>query len=145
MRRFSLFFFLLVTLGSATADDWRVRQASPDNFADTRDAVVMAIENKGLVINYTGRIGEMLDRTAADIGAARRLYDHAEVIEFCSASLSRQMMEADPHDIVNCPFTIAVYTLTETGKTWVAYRKSPGKSGVALEKLLRDIVTEAIR
>ncbi|RKT63041.1 uncharacterized protein DUF302 [Azonexus fungiphilus] len=128
------------------AADWRSARPTADNFADARDAVVTAIENRGLVINYTGRIGEMLERTAGDLGATRRVYRHAEVVEFCSASLSRQMVEADPQDIVNCPFTIAVYTLAEApGGTWIAYRKPGGKSADALEKLLRDIVDEAAR
>jgi len=149
MRRLSLYGFLIALLTSLIipvhAEEWRSTQAIAGNFADTRDAVVMAIENRGLVINFTGHISEMLDRTASDLGHARRIYEQAEVLEFCSASLSRQMMEADPHEIVNCPFTIAVYSLAgDTRKTWVGYRKPEGKSAALLEKLLREIVAEAL-
>lgn len=129
----------------ASAQEWRTARASQAAFADTRDAVVLAIENRGLVLNFTGHISEMLDRTAGDLGHARRIYEQAEVLEFCSATVSRQMMEADPHEIVNCPFTISVYALAgEPGKTWVAYRKPEGKSAAVLEKLLHDIVADAL-
>ena len=144
-RHIFLTALLAVMTVSASAEEWRTARASPAAFADTRDAVVLAIENRGLVLNFTGHISEMLDRTAGDLGNARRIYEQAEVLEFCSATLSRQMMETDPHEIVNCPFTIAVYALAgEPGKTWVAYRKPAGKSAARLEKLLREIVADAL-
>jgi len=57
-------------------------------FADVRERVVMALENRGLVINYNAKIGDMLERTGRDLGRERRIYGNAEVIEFCSARLS---------------------------------------------------------
>ncbi|RLJ63808.1 DUF302 domain-containing protein [Sulfurisoma sediminicola] len=112
-------------------------------FEEVRDAVVFAIEGKGLVINYTGHIGSMLERTGKDIGAARRIYDQAESFEFCSARVSRQMMEADPANIVNCPFVVSVYTLPgKPGTVFLAYRK-PMAGPKAVEALLRELVAEA--
>jgi len=106
----------------------------------------MAIENRGLVVNYTAHIADMLQRTGTDIGASRRIYDHAEVVEFCSASLSRKMMEADPHNIVLCPFAISIYTLPgEKNTTWVAYRKPLGVAAKLVEPLLSEITGEAGR
>jgi len=149
MRSLSLSGFLLALLIAATtpaqAEEWRTTQATKGNFADTHDAVVMAIEDRGLVLNYTGHISEMLDRTGSDLGHSRRIYEQAVVLEFCSATLSRQMMEADPHEIINCPFTIAVYSLAGQPETiWVGYRKADGKSAALLEKLLQDIVADAL-
>lgn len=136
---------LLCTPLLASAGDWRVNEATRGNFADTRDAVVTAIENRGLVINATSHVGEMLERTGNDLGKSQRLYEQAEILEFCSASLSRQMMESDPHEIVNCPFTIAIYTLAGNPQTtWVGYRKPLGKSAHLLERLFADIVAEAL-
>lgn len=136
---------LLCTPFLAIAGDWRVNEATRGNFTDTRDAIVTAIENRGLVINATSHIGDMLERTGHDLGKSRRIYEQAEILEFCSASLSRQMMEADPHDIVNCPFTIAIYTLAGNPQTtWVGYRKQSGKSAAALERMLSEIVAEAL-
>jgi len=146
MSRFTLSALLLLCAPLlAVAGDWRVNEATRGNFADTRDAVVTAIENRGLVINATSHIGDMLERTGNDLGKSRHIYEQAEILEFCSASLSRQMMETDPHEIVNCPFTIAIYTLAgDPQTTWVGYRKPLGKSAHLLERLFADIVAEAL-
>lgn len=112
-------------------------------FDEVRDALVFAIEGKGLVVNYTGHIGDMLERTGKDIGATRRIYDKAESLEFCSARVSRQMMEADPANIVNCPFVISVYTLPgKPDMAFLAYRR-PMAGLKAVETLLRELVAEA--
>jgi uncharacterized protein (DUF302 family) len=144
MRRLALLLTLALLSRMALADDWMVRHKTAASFADTREAIALAIENRGLVINFTSHIADMLDRTGADIGAAKRIFEQAEIIEFCSAGLSRKMMEADPHNIVLCPFAISVYTLPgDPGGTWVAYRKPQGKSAAMVEGLLKEITAEA--
>ena len=56
------------------------------------------------------------------------------------------MMEADPHNIVLCPFAISVYTLPgDKGGTWVAYRRPQGKAATMVEGLLKEIAGEAGR
>lgn len=123
------------------------------DFADVRERVVMALESRGLVLNYTAHISNMLERTGKDIGSERRVYGMAEVLEFCSAAVSRRMMEADPHNIVFCPYTIAVYTLpNDPAKVYVSYRRPlAGGSGIAMkalrevDKLLDDIVRDALK
>jgi len=146
MRRLIVLLALALSTSAALAEEWMVRHKVAGSFADTRDAVVMAIENRGLVVNYTSHIADMLQRTGADIGASRRIYDHAEVVEFCSASLSRKMMEADPHNIVLGPAAISIYTLPgEKNTTWVAYRKPLGVAAKLVEPLLSEIAGEAGR
>lgn len=122
-------------------------------FEEVKERVMLAIENRGLVLNYTARIGDMLERTGKDIGRSRQVYAKAEMAEFCSARLSRDTMEADPRNIAFCPYGIAIYTLPkEPGTVYVSYRK-PGSIGSgrsiktlrAVEKLLDDIVREALR
>lgn len=122
-------------------------------FADVKERVVMALENRGLVLNYTARVGDMLDRTGRDLGRTQRIYGQAEVLEFCSAALSRSTMEADPHNIVLCPYAIAIYTLPQASDTvYVSYRPL-GNSGSeqstqalrAVDKLLADVVAEALQ
>jgi hypothetical protein len=63
------------------------------------------------------------------------------------------MMEADPRNIVFCPYSIAIYTLPkEQDKVYIAYRR-PGETGSersvkslrAVERLIADIVAEALR
>ncbi|MBX3652198.1 MAG: DUF302 domain-containing protein [Burkholderiales bacterium] len=121
------------------------------SYADVRERVVMALENRGLVINYTAKVGDMLERTGRDLGSQRRIYGNAEVFEFCSARLSRDTMEADPHNIAYCPYAIAVYTLPKSpGVVYLSYRPPLAAAGSAsapslraVEKLLSDLVAEA--
>lgn len=143
MRLCLLLFALLTLCHPAFADDWRVNRKVDGNFADTREAVVMAIENRGLVINQVSHIGDMLDRTGSELGLGGKIYEQAEIIEFCSAKLSRKMMEADPHNIVLCPFTLAIYSLPgKTRETWVGYRRPLGSSAALVDGLLADVLAE---
>lgn len=127
-------------------------RSTKGEFSDVRDRVVLALENRGLVINYTAKVGDMLERTGRDTGRDRRIYADAEVLEFCSASLSRDAMEADPRNIVFCPYAIAVYTLPQkSGTVYLSYRipaaQGSGRSIRALravEKLLSEVVAEAL-
>lgn len=144
MARLLMLFTLLLGSTAALADDFQVRQKFATPFTDARDAIVMAIENRGLVINYTSHIADMLARTGADLGASKQIFQQAEIIEFCSAKLSRQMMEADPHNIVLCPFAISIYTLPgEKNATWVSYRKPQGAAASIVGPLPAEIAGEA--
>jgi uncharacterized protein (DUF302 family) len=122
-------------------------------FADVKERVVMALENRGLVLNYTARVGDMLERTGRDTGRERPVYGKAEVLEFCSAAISRDTMEADPRNIVFCPYAIAIYTEPQApGTVHLAYR-TPVASGSdrsiralrAIEELLAGVVNEALQ
>jgi uncharacterized protein (DUF302 family) len=136
----------------AASADVVVRTAKGE-FGDVKERVLHAIENRGLVLNYTARIGAMLERTGKDTGTTDRIYGNAEMLEFCSARVSRGTMEADPRNIVFCPYSIAIYTLpNDKDKVYIAYRRI-GASGSeqsvkslrAAEKLVADIVTEALK
>lgn len=139
------------TAYAASADV--VVRSTKGEFKEVKERVLHAIENRGLVLNYTARIGAMLERTGKDIGAARPVYSEAELLEFCSARISRDTMEADPRNIVFCPYAIALYALPkDPGRIYVAYRRptaaGPERSVKALravEKLLADIVAEALK
>jgi uncharacterized protein (DUF302 family) len=142
----------LVNVAFAASAEAVVRSTKGE-FNEVKERVLQAIENRGLVLNFTARIGAMLERTGKDIGNARRIYGDAEMLEFCSARASRDTMEADPRNIVFCPYSIAVYTLPkEKDRVYVAYRRvgAPGtgqsaKSLAAVDKLLADIVAEALK
>lgn len=142
-------------LGNAAfaASSEAVVRSTKGEFKEVKERVLHAIENRGLVLNYTARIGAMLERTGKDIGAARQVYADAELLEFCSAKVSRDTMEADPRNIVFCPYGIAIYALPkEPGKVYVAFRRQ-GASGSersvkslrAVDRLLADIVGEALK
>ncbi|HJS78524.1 MAG TPA: hypothetical protein VJ778_14015, partial [Burkholderiales bacterium] len=57
---------------------------------DVRDDLKLAIEGKGLVIDYESYVNRMLERTGKDVGSARKLYADAQAFVFCSAALSRK-------------------------------------------------------
>lgn len=104
-----------------------------------------AIINRGLAVDYRGRIGEMLQRTAEDVGAEEQIYDNAEFFQFCSAVLSRKSMEADPRNIAYCPYILFAYEEAggEGGVT-VGYRKLPSGPGRDdVNALLDEIAREA--
>jgi len=139
------------TAQAASADV--IVHSTKGEFKEVKERVLHAIEGRGLVLNYTARIGAMLERTGKDIAAARQVYAEAEMLEFCSAKVSRDTMEADPRNIVFCPYGIAVYALPkEPGKVYLAYRRQGGsgaersaKSLRAVDNLLADIVQEALK
>ena len=144
MRRLTVLLCFALATTFAQAEEWIIKRKIASSFADARDAVVMAIENRGLVINYVSHMSDMLNRTGADLGATRQIYGQAEIIEFCSASLSRKMMELDPHNIVLCPFAISIYTLPgDKNTTWLSYRQPSGAAASLVGPLLREIVAEA--
>jgi uncharacterized protein (DUF302 family) len=122
-------------------------------FDDTRDDLKAAIENRGLVIDHTSHIHDMLERTGKDLGTTTTVYVNAESYMFCSAVVSRKTMEADPHNVVFCPYVIAVYTtVQEPNKVYVAYRRPqqpastpPSQASLkAVEDLLDGIAREAL-
>lgn len=123
------------------------------SFADVRDAVEMAITGRGFVINNVSHVGEMLERTGKDLGGGKQVFLHAESLEFCSATVSRKMMEADPDNIVFCPYIISIYVLPQKpNEVRVAYRKTQlvgtpasRKSLQAVNDLLSEIIKEAVQ
>jgi len=121
-------------------------------FEDVRDDLVIAIEGRGIKINHTNHIAEMLARTGADLGASKQVYLQGEQVEFCKSNLSRAQMEADPSNMVFCPYIISVYTTPDKPEqVTVAFRrptavkadKATTKALKAVEDLLVSIVREA--
>jgi uncharacterized protein (DUF302 family) len=122
-------------------------------FDDVRDDLRLAIEGKGLVIDYHSHVNRMLERTGKDVGSARKLYADAQAFVFCSAALSRRTMEADPANAAFCPYSIMVYeTAQDPGTVTVTYRRpwrpegsAASKAALAeVDKLLDGIAREAL-
>jgi hypothetical protein len=163
--RFDITFFVLYLLvllsivlahvSSARADDVGTGHklyTSHGTFDDVRDNLELAITARGMVINNVSHIGDMLARTGEDLGTETRVYANAQALEFCSALLSREMMEIDPHNIVYCPYVISVYALPgETDRVYIAYRL-PGWAGSEasqrvlgkVEALLDEIIADSV-
>jgi len=143
------------TLASPPDSSPIVRYTADAKFENARDDLVNAITSRGLVIEHNSHVAKMLDRTGKDLGTTKAIYgdDQGQTFSFCSAVLSRKTMEADPNNLVFCPYTIALYsTLAEPKKVNIAYRRpvrtddSPA-SEVALKEvaaLLDSIAREAL-
>ena len=82
-----------------------------DDFDNVAFAVEGAILGQGLVVDSVSHVGEMLNRTAADVGGGEPVYERADVYNFCSATITREVMEADPNNIMHCPYGIFIYQL----------------------------------
>ncbi|KQI67440.1 hypothetical protein AN189_15845 [Loktanella sp. 3ANDIMAR09] len=111
------------------------------SFDDATFAVENAIVNKGLVIDYVSHVGEMLNRTGGDVGSDTMIFDAAEIFVFCSAVVSRQVMEADPMNIVHCPY--GIFVADQGGDVTIGHRSYPEGPMQAVQTLLSEIVTEA--
>jgi uncharacterized protein (DUF302 family) len=104
-------------------------------FEDVREDLKLAIEERGLVIDYESFVNRMLERTGKDVGSARKLYADARAFVFCSAALSRKTMEADPANASFCPYSIMVYaTAGEPGTARVSYRRPWRPDGSSASK-----------
>lgn len=114
-------------------------------FADVAGDLSDAIINRGYVIDYHGFVGEMLQRTAGDVGASKPLYKHAELFQFCSAVISRSAMEQDIRNIAYCPYVLFAYETEEKpGSVTVGFRRLPDGGGRdQVNTLLDEIAREA--
>jgi uncharacterized protein (DUF302 family) len=143
---------LLAMAQNAAADSAVVVRAIEGSFEEIRERVVFAVQSQGLVVDHTSKVGDMLTRTGKDLGDTREIFGSAEVLEFCSALVSRRMVQADPQLLAFCPYGIAVYTLPGKPRTtYVSYRRmvtnlvTPAQKEALerVEALLAAIVEEA--
>ncbi|MCV2870882.1 DUF302 domain-containing protein [Defluviimonas sp. WL0050] len=111
------------------------------SFEDATFAVENAIIGQGLVIDYTSHVGEMLARTGADVGSDVKIFDAADVFLFCSAVLSRKVMEADPMNIAHCPY--GIFVTDSDGAVQIGYRHFPDGPMDEVEALLDTIARDA--
>jgi len=114
------------------------------SFEDATFGIETALVDRGFVVDHVSHVGEMLNRTGADVGATRQIYSQASVYLFCSAVLSRKMMEADPANIGHCPYGIFAYELADSpGTVRIGYRNMPEGPMQEVQQLLDQIAREA--
>ncbi|MBV1864226.1 MAG: DUF302 domain-containing protein [Rhodobacteraceae bacterium] len=112
------------------------------DFEDATFAVENAIVGQGLKIDYVSHVGEMLNRTAADVGGTKQIFVAADTYLFCSAVLSRKVMEVDPLNLVNCPYSI--FAFEDAGGVKVGHRTYSDGPMKEVQALLNDIVQEVL-
>ncbi len=138
---------------AAAAQELKVYRKTGGNFDDVKFDVTNAITNRGLVADFTGNVGAMLDRTGKDVGSTKQVYKRAEYVVFCSAKLSRDMMEADVANAGFCPYIVFIYeTAAKPGEIVIGYRRLPRagkpasiKAFSAINALLDGIAKEAVK
>jgi len=95
---------------SALANDTVTYEVTDQSYDDVMFGLENAILDFGLVISEHNHVGDMLERTKADLGATETIYAYADVFGFCSAPLSRAAMLEDPMNIRFCPYNIYMCT-----------------------------------
>ena len=124
---------------SAAQEDVKL-YAVPGKYEDIKTDLTNAIVNQGLVIDFVGNINAMLTRTGADVGSTKPVYLAAEYVMFCSAKLSRAMMEADPRNMAFCPYVMFVYeAAAKPGEIVIGYRRPLGGASEASKAALVEI------
>lgn len=129
-------------LGHGVAAQDETHYVFDGDFDDAVFSLESAIVGRGLVIDYHSHTGDMLNRTQGDIEGAVPLFDNADIFVFCSAVLSRKMMEADPLNIAHCPYSI--YVADRAGEVTIGYGHFPEGIMQEVQALLDDIALEAI-
>jgi uncharacterized protein (DUF302 family) len=131
-----------LSVGLAQADDTSTVYDFEGSFEDAAFSLESAIIGKGLVIDYVSHTGEMLNRTGADVGSTQPLFEAADIFIFCSAVLSRKMMEINPMNIAHCPY--GVFVAERQGRVMIGYRNYPEGPMQEVQALLDEIAREAL-
>ena len=126
----------------AMAGDTATTYAYDGSFEDATFAVESAIVGRGLVIDYVSHTGEMLNRTGADVGSDIELFAAADIFLFCSAQLSRKVMEADPMNLAHCPY--GIFVADKDGAVMIGHRNYPDGPMQDVQALLGEIIKEAM-
>lgn len=146
-------FICVVLSATAWADDkYEVPEyarvySTEASFEDTKDDLLEAISGRGLVISYTSHVKSMLDNTASVTKTREPIYANAEILLFCKADLSHDLIQNNPHNIVLCPYTISIYVLThEPERVYLSYRRLESEESKTepIEALLSSIIEEVI-
>ena len=123
------------------AHTWEVE----DSFENVGFAVENAIIGAGLVVDHVSHTGEMLERTRPATGSDKVIFTQADIYSFCSATVSRAVMEIDPTNVQFCPYNIFVYETPERpGVITVGFRDYPEGEMDMVEEMLGGIVAEAL-
>lgn len=134
---------LFVLLQDARADD-AILYEFDGSFDDATFLTKEAIIGQGLTIDYVSHVGDMLARTKDDVGGSKDLFQNAEAYLFCSAAISRRVMEKDPMNVAHCPYSIFVIQMPgDDGEIFIGHRDLPEGAMQEVEDLLRKIAEEA--
>jgi len=120
------------------------------DYLDILGTVKQIIQGRGISIAHTLAPAEMLNRTGPDFGITKPVLKDGEMVEFCSAKISHQLIQANPENITLCPFAISVYVLaSDPGNVRLTFRQpyvidAASQAAVSeMTSLVKGIITEA--
>ncbi len=137
--------FICLT-GSASANII-ISKVIDNPYKDVRNNLIDAIEEKALNISKIYHASDMLNRTKDSVKNAKKIYQKAEIIEFCSAKISHQLVLANHLNIASCPFKIALYSLTKNPKqTHIIYTqlKSIDKASIKPSAKANELIEHLV-
>lgn len=135
---------LMATVSLGHAEDM-VSYTTDQSFDDVIFGLENAIIDAGLVVDHISHTGEMLERTRADVGSDVVLFEQADIYSFCSAQVSREVMEEDWRNVMFCPYDIFVaVTPDNPDETTIGFRSYPDGEMKKVEALLDGIARSAI-
>lgn len=143
MKRIALAALAMFFAASAMADEM-ISYTTKDSFEDVVFGLENAIIDAGLVVDSVSHTGDMLERTRADVGSQVKIFEKADIYSFCSAAISRRVMEADPKNIIYCPYDIFVIQMPGDDKISIGFRAFPDGPMKEVEALLDGIARNAI-
>ena len=158
---FSIFITVMLAACDSKAEDKSKNQVSTEtlvpsyavvfsteaSFEDAKEDLLDSIQSQGLVINSTSDAKTMLANTAEVSGVTLPVYNNAEILSFCKADLSHALVAANPHNLVLCPYTLAIYVIrAEPEKVYISFRELEGTEAATkpIRKLLIKIIEEVI-
>ncbi len=143
MRHLALAVFAMFFAAAAMADEM-ISYTTDESFEDVVFGLENAIVDAGLVVDSVSHTGAMLERTRADLGSEVKIFENADIYSFCSAAVSRRVMEADPMNVIFCPYNIFVIQMPDDAKVTIGFRKFPEGPMKEVEALLDGIAQSAI-
>ncbi|MDU8926628.1 DUF302 domain-containing protein [Alisedimentitalea sp. MJ-SS2] len=126
------------------ADDGAITYTTDESFDDVVFGLENAIVDAGLVVDSVSHTGDMLERTKGDVGSDVTIFKKADIYSFCSAAISRRVMEADPMNVVYCPYNIFVLQMPDSDEVTIGYRTYPDGPMQEVQALLDGISKVAI-
>ena len=142
MKVLNLATALALSASMATADG-TITYTTDEAFDDVVFGLENAIVGEGLVIDSVSHTGDMLERTKADVGGTITIFDRADVFSFCSAALSRKVMEIDPMNVRFCPYDI--FVAQRPGEpVMIGFRSFPEGEMQEVQALLDRLARSAI-
>ena len=135
----------LVSAQDRIETDTAILYETDQSFGDVTFGLENAILDAGLVIDHVSHTGEMLERTRAATGSDVVLFTDADVYSFCSASVSRRVMEADRMNVVFCPYDIFVMVSPDAPETTtIGFSRYPEGAMQEVQDMLDGLARSAI-